>query len=697
MLVLYDRELAPVRPLDHVIRWSYHEVLNNLTTGQMILPAGDPACAEISVPGSFVRAYDGARDMGYFAVTGIAAATSGAGGTVTYNIQGAESVLARCMLAGWHEIGGTDMPTAQVMAYMLGRQTVARFALGTCDFADEYQYNFEDTTVLESLLSLGEVLLDPYKFVFDSTVTPWTVSLVRLADKAERALVYGRGMTRIRRSVDGRIVTRLYGRGYGEGDNQMTIASVNGGLDYLLADEDALARYGGEWEGVHVDTRQTDPQTLKAHMRAILAAGSRPSVSYDAEARDLTRYTGEDWDDVRTGDAVLVLDPDLAGPVTVRCTERIKDDVEGDPGGLRLVLANSRADTAEEINEIRDKIGIHELYSQGATNMYSMQIADNADTEHPLVLRFYVPGNVLRINSCIVYWQIERFRTYATMAASGGGSTRTSEVAGGATVTLPAQTVSTGVRYSSQPMDTEGSGAGNTGGPKNELGGVISNTSSAGSHNHNMTHVHAIQGHSHTYTGKQTSTGIGHNHSLAGEGAAATGGIYSGVSTVRLTSEGTVENSGTLWTAGASTAVNGAGMNATGENGSHSHSFSHVHDMPHVHDIAHEHKIPAMEFELSGHSHSVRIPEHEHELTYGVYEGQRAQTLGIRVDGQEIPAEEIPQGGEIDVAKWLRTNDEGRVTRAAWHEIEFVPDGITRITADLFFQVFIQSRGAGDY
>lgn len=45
----------------------------------------------------------------------------------------------------------------------------------------------------------------------------------------------------------------------------------------------------------------------------------------------------------------------------------------------------------------------------------------------------------------------------------------------------------------------------------------------------------------------------------------------------------------------------------------------------------------------------------------------------------------------------MRKDSVGKVTRASWHTVEFVPDGLTRITANLFFQVFIQSRGAGDY
>jgi len=67
------------------------------------------------------------------------------------------------------------------------------------------------------------------------------------------------------------------------------------------------------------------------------------------------------------------------------------------------------------------------------------------------------------------------------------------------------------------------------------------------------------------------------------------------------------------------------------------------------------------------------------------------------VDGEALPEGIDVSGRELDVAPYLKKNDDGKVTRGTWHEVEFVPSGLTRIEANLFFQVFIQSRGAGDY
>ena len=796
MIELFDAQMRFVRPIDTALRCGYKQVLSGLPSADLVMAADDPVNEQILVPASFLRLTDGDEPAGLYRFKNIDPQQTGEGGTVTYRLEGAQATLLDDMLIGWHELGGTGLDTKWVLEYILSRQTERRWNLGQCDFSDYYQYNFEDVSLLEAIMSLGEVLTVPHRFVFEADgPPPWTLHLIRLQDVPSCALASGRNLPGITRRVDGRIVTRLVGRGYGEGDNQLTIASVNGGRDYL--DADTIGTWGVR-VGVHADRRQTDPATLMARMAAILESGKNPRESYEGSVIDFSRATGERWDLHRVGDQVLILDGGLERTVQARITEREKKDIEGDPGSVVLTLDNSVRDTADELNEVLDKIGVQELYSQGATNLYSMQISDSADESHPLTMRFYVPGNVLRINSCLLSWKLERFRSYATLAASGGASTRTSSQGGGATVTLPARTVSVGLTYSGQPMDAEGSDAGLTGGPKNFLGEALVRTGSAPNHshsmvhvhamsghthrvnahshsmvhvhalsghthgtvahNHNYTHVHALSGHSHSFSGNSGTYSIGHNHSLAGEGASTTGAIYSGNKSIRVTPSGTVESSGTLWTTsgyassggsssnatssaspntlssgtlwtataydavegntapstgesspdtsssgtlwttGAYDAFEGASMAATGENGAHTHEYNHVHDMPHVHNIAHEHTIPAMEFTLSAHSHTVNLPDHTHNLTPGIYEGSMARNIRLLVDGEAVPESALEaSGNEIDVSAWLRKTQEGRIVRSSWHEVEFVPDALTRITANLFFQVFIQSRGAGDY
>lgn len=577
-------------PVTTAIRCGYEEKLNELGTATLELAAGDPLCGEMEVPVSWVRLTDGETPAGLYRAKRCQTQRRETGGTARYELESAACTLLDDSLMGHHEVGGTGYTTRQVMDYILARQTTARWALGKCDFDDQYQYNFEDVTLLEALLSLGEVLTEPHAFVFDTDAKPWKVSLRRLGTKPVRALVYGRGVSGITRTVDGRVVTRLYGRGYGEGDNQLTVARVNGGKDYIDADEATMAHYGVR-VGTHADLRQTDPNTLLARMRAILDGGKRPQVSYEIDCVDYYAATGEALDDARVGDLVRVLDEEL-GAVDVRVTGRSKTDMEGDPGALRLTLESRPRDTAEAIDEVLDKIGVQQLYSQGATNLYSMQIADSADKDHPLEMSFYVPGNVLRINECRLRWKIEAFRSYTKSAASGGGATKTSESGGGATVSTPVITQSIG---------------GNTGAPM-----------SAGEYNNE--------------TSKERDAAGGHRHTFY-----------------------------------------------------------------HIHEVTANVKIPAQTFDLTAHTHDVKIPAHTHAVEYGIFSGSRASSVTIKVDGTSIPAADIGESKEIDIARYLSADSSGRVTRGTWHKVSFVPDKLTRIVCNLFFQVFIQSRGAGDY
>ena len=462
MLVLYDKDYGMIGPVDYASGVGYTLRLNELGQAEMTLPDCDPLRREIEEGSTFAELWDGDAYIGAFRVADSADNTSG--GT-RYAMDSAECTLLDDMLAGWHEIGGTGMPTREVLSYILNRQTVKRWVLGRCDFTAYYQYNFEDVTLLEAIMSLGEVITEPYQIQFDTSVRPWTVNFVRLSGEPEGALVYGRNMPQLRRRIGGPIVTRLYGRGHGEGDNQLTIAAVNGGKDYLDAGSSAIERWGIR-TGVHVDTRQQDPATLKAHMRQILERACRPQVTYEADALDMamladtaTRPGGAGLspaqpgieglqpstytDRLAVGMMITVLQEDME-PVRCRVTELGKRDIDNDSGKLSVRLDNGGGaqDIAEQLNEVMEKIGVQQLYSQGATSMYALRAAENADSTHPLTLDFYIPQNVLRINKCILKWQTQGFRTDFKMTKSDGSQGSTSGAGGGATVTAQSSAVS---------------------------------------------------------------------------------------------------------------------------------------------------------------------------------------------------------------------------------------------------------------
>ena len=126
----------------------------------------------------------------------------------------------------------------------------------------------------------------------------------------------------------------------------------------------------------------------------------------------------------------------------------------------------------------------------------------------------------------------------------------------------------------------------------------------------------------------------------------------------------------------------------------HSHPHKHVIAIPtHSHDIQirdHQHSI-----NIPNHQHSIKILDHTHELKFGIYRGPTADRVTIKVDGKSIPQSQ--PGEDIDIVKYLSTDNAGKIQRNTWHTVEIVPNKMTRVMANIFMQIFTNSRGGGDY
>lgn len=725
-LSVSDQDMRMLAVLENADKIGYELKHNDLWTGSFSLPASDPKNSFCQAH-NLVRLPDGPRDTGLFRIIGMPTGDeTGLQGMKTYSLEHVMATLLDDVLFGYHEVGGTGVYTRDVMQYILARQTVQRWQLGACEFNDQFQYHFENVSLLSALLSLGEVLTDEYTWDFDTDTTPWTVNLRRADSAAGCGIHYGRNLVKITKTMDATaLVTRLYPLGYGEGVNQLNIREANGGTPYI--DADTIGTWGIKCS-VWTDTRIQDAATLKARARQVLEGYKNPYISYTAKAVDLYSMTGFSWDDYMPGKLVRVMDSEHGVDFQARIVTISKRDVNGDPGDIEITIANTPRDAADSINTLADRVGIGELYSQGATNLFAIPFADNADERHPAKFRVYIPAGMVRINKMLLSWQIAAFRAYSTGAAAGGGTTRTSSSGGGSTQTTTTNdTVVYSSEYggdcvvsSSQRIVAKSSDGGTeligwTFGPRDNVDGNVMNntkantaslkTQSGGSHSHTVdSHSHSLNNHQHYFSGSDTIYWQ-HWHELYGN-TSYTGNIpSSNYSPHSVSISGyTGENSGST----------GTKAPGTDTQGSHTHDIAaHSHGMDHYHRLA-SFTIPPLDIEIPahghnvkipGHNHSVSIPEHTHDLTlpdhthdivYGIYEGSLASSVTILVDGTEVPTEEVTKR-EIDVAQWLSKDDAGKIRRGAWHEIQIVPDNLTRIEANLTAQVFVQSVGGGDY
>ncbi len=344
------------------------------------------------------------------------------------------------------------------------------------------------------------------------------------------------------------------------------------------------------------------------------------------------------------------------------------------PYDIDLEIVNTRSNIGTTLADIERRQEINEVYSQGATNIDSHDYCDNADKDHPAVVYFYFPSEMVRVNKVELMYKTENFRTYSSVTKGGGSYVK------GSTVQSKSTKSGGGVVKSS------GAGGGTTatssagGGQTTSSGG--GQTTSAGG-------------------GQTSSAGGDHTHRMF-SGIGFAGNDEPNVSLRLLAANG----HSIMVNSGSSGAVE---YHTQGSSGNHSHTISnHTHTVSaHTHSVSnHTHSVKldphVHTINLDPHSHDfdveipgINIPDHTHEVQHGIYTLDRMPTkMTIKVDGNTVPINTL-EGANIDLIPYLSLDSEGRVVRG-WHTLEIMPDDLARITAQVTSQFFIQSRGGVD-
>ncbi len=570
---IFDRNMKRLAFLDNAMSVGYTLELNSLWTATFTLPADDDKnvyCA----PLNFVEIYDGDERIDLFRIIGEDLERSD-GATRFYNCEHVLATLLSDVLFQYHQYGGTGVKTADVLNYILARQTTRNWTLADCAFTRYFEYNWENSTLLAALFAVPECFDSEYVWEWDTTVYPWRLSLVAPSDALKSEIRYAKNMTSIVKTVDAsNIANRIYALGYGEGVNQLTIASVNNGIPYI-EDAISIATYG-LCSTILVDTRYEVAENLKAYAAQILAELKEPYVSYEIGAIDLHRLTADAFSRFRPGEIVRVVDDVDGVNLRTRIVSVTKDDAQGDPGNVTVTIANKTQDIAGSISDLQNRALIGETYAQGATNQQIYNFTDNADADHPATLKLYISESVVRINKMLLNIEFEAFRAYEKAIGGGGGQTTSS---GGG------QTTSSG------GGSTTSSGGGST-------------TSSGGGTTSSGT---ALQ--SSNVLPSETDGQAVHNHGLSK-------GAHLAIcdETLKIT-----------------------GWQDWVPSGAHIHP-SHTHTIgAHTHTVgSHSHSVPAHTHNVSAHTHTVQ--NHTHAIEFGIYEGRRASNATIKVDGTQIPA-----------------------------------------------------------
>lgn len=630
---IFDRNMKRLAFLDNAVSVGYSLEINSLWTATFTLPADDDKnayCQSLN----FVEIFDGDERIDLFRIIGEDLERSN-GATRFYDCEHVLATLLSDVLFQYHQYGGGGIKTADVLNYVLARQTTRNWVLGDCDFKRYFEYNWENSTLLAALFAVPECFDSEYMWTWDTTVYPWTISLVALSDTMKSEVRYAKNMTSMKKTVDASgIANRIYALGYGEGVNQLTIAGVNGGKPYV---EDAMSiQQYGLCSTILVDSRYEVAENLKGYAEQMLAELKNPYVSYEIGAIDLHRLTGDTFSKFRPGEIVRVVDEADGINLRTRIVSVEKSDAQGDPGSVTVTIANKSKDIAGSISELQNRALINETYAQGATNQQIYNFTDNADATHPATLKLYISDSVVRINKMLLNIQFEAFRAYEKAIGGGGGQTTSS---GGG------QTTSSG------GGSTTSSGGGST---TSSGGGTTSSSTSLRSSNTINSSDNGGSG------------GENHNHGLArGDRLALIDYNNNIIGGVNFVPSGAHTHPGHTHTVG-----------------SHTHSVS-----------AHTHSVSAHTHTVKAHTHTVQ--DHTHKIEFGIYEGARASSATIKVDGVEIPAP--ASYDNLDIVEYLKTDGSGKIQRNAWHTIQILPNSMSRIVGAVFMQTFCNSRGGGDY
>ena len=627
MLEVFDRASRKrVAILENAFGVNAQKKLNVLHYLNFSLPYDDPK-NEYCKPFHFVRHDDG--QLYRIMDDGVQKTETG---EYTYKCEHVIATLMDKLLFGYHVVGNLGVYTADSIRYILDHQPEGEkhWVLGECEFAHQFEYGWEQETLLSALFSIPQSFADPYIWTYDTNTYPWVLNLKRL-QVAEKPGLYIRNTQNLlnisRERTRTTVCTRLYPLGYGEGVNQLGIAEINDGVPYLQSPQEYIDKYG-IIERAWVDRRYENAESLKAAAQAMLNELQEPVEAYQTSMADLV-YVDDENTAVEPGVTVRIIDTELGIDKKTILTE--VNVTYGDVQSSTITIANRSTDIASTVADMADRQRIEMTYSQGATQIYSQSLQENADSENGLVMDFSIPAEMRIINKVLCKVRVESFRTYSKSTESAARTVSTSDDGGGFNDT----TESGGGIFESDEVSTLNSAKVNA--TSHEGGGFYGTTPSMllyGSYDTSPadgsvgSHVH--------------STGVGnHEHTI--------------------------------------------------EIAAHFHT---VPIEPHKHQLkipAHKHQIEIPEhshtFTLEGHSHDIQAGI----FRFGNPKSFKVLVNDDEKASFAINSEEVNNG--IDLTDFLIDEETGKITRGTWQSLEIRPDDLAYIKVSLMVQGFVQSRG----
>ncbi|WP_363549528.1 phage tail spike protein [Caldifermentibacillus hisashii] len=634
MLTVYDKNLKPIGILENAFHVPVNRKANELWTASFSLPINDSK-NELCSHFNYVE-FVGASGRNYGLYRIMPKETRKTANIITYQCEHVMATLLDDVMDGYFQY--TNLTTKEVLQAILDLQEVKHWVLGTVDFERYFHYSFENENgLLAPIFSIPKPFDEPYLFTFDTSVYPWKLNLIKASNDIKAEIRWGKDMLDFNEVADPtEIVNYIIPKGAGEGVNQLTIESVNGGKRYLK-DDGSIDKWGVH-KYIWIDSRFEDAESLKANAQSLLNQWKDPKISFECPSTDLSILPEyEQEKKVLYGVTRIIVDETEyeARIIGENIADILDKEYEVD-----YEINNKLDDIATTQTDVERKVQVNDAYSQGATNIMNFGYQDNCDSNIPAVIPFYIDDDVVNVNTCELTFRTKKFRAYSR-ATEGGGATVTSTESGGGT----------------SATSSNGGGIAKS----TESGGGSTTTSSAnGTHRHK---VFSLQG---IYSGAIDDFGIGHYLAPRASDGTQVGAIFLGGA-----------HGGDIYTQTA--------------DGTHSHTVaipnhSHNFQIPnHTHTV-----------QIPNHTHNIVLPNHTHEVKHEIIELDNTPSkVTIKVDGNVVPHTST-SGDRIDLIPFISKDSNGKIQRGR-HEVEILPNSLARIEADLILRVFIRSKLGGVY
>ncbi|MDA1770992.1 tail fiber domain-containing protein [Bacillus cereus] len=240
---------------------------------------------------------------------------------------------------------------------------------GKTDYAGFHTMTIDEfidpLTFLKKIASLFKLEIQYRVEVQGSQIIGWYVDMIQRRDRdTGKEIELGKdliGVTRIEHSRD--ICTALVGFVKGEGDNVITIESINRGLPYIV-DNDAFQRWnerGKHKFGFYTpETEELNmtPERLMTLMEIELKKRVNSSVSYEVEAQSIGRIFGLAHELINEGDTIRIKDTGFTPKLYLEARVIAGDESFTDPTQDKYVFGDYReiTDSNEELRKIYNRI-----------------------------------------------------------------------------------------------------------------------------------------------------------------------------------------------------------------------------------------------------------------------------------------------------------------------------------------------------